>query len=471
VTKPISSAPQKPVLDEQSFQQLLAAASVIQEHRKNLQSAESERNFTLVLSQVIETGRLLQGQKPDLQNAATIIVEQAQKVTNASGVALGLLTKGQILYIAASGIAACDHKSRVSLKSCLSADCLVEKRTLKAVPAENLELSEKRRIGALIAAPVWYQGTVAGILELRFVAATASTEGADRAAELFAGLASIVMLSAKPLGIDSVFSVNPDPLEPRADQESVGVETPSGPSMVNHANPMLGSMKTWPGSPVPASGPETPGAKTNPALDSELGSQNRENILRPDSGDADFPGNSPSTTLAPIRTIPATETVAAKDLGRLRWSSARKARQWLDQLKNEPKPNFAWLSQIWEKQRATIYLAIAALILLVAIAQIGFSGGRGQPTASAPAKSHRHKVAALHLTLFEQLLVGLGLAEAPPVPTYQGNPNVQVWVDIHTALYYCPGADLYGKTNGGRFTTQIEAQQDQFEPANRQVCD
>jgi hypothetical protein len=469
VTKPISSAPQKPVLDEQSFQQLLAAASVIQEHRKNLQSAESERNFTLVLSQVIETGRLLQGQKPDLQNAATIIVEQAQKVTNASGVALGLLTKGEIVYIAASGIAACDRKSRVSLKACLSADCLVEKRTLKVVPAENLDLSEERRIGALIAAPIWYQGTVAGILELRFVAATACTEGADRAAELFAGLASIVMLSAKPRSIDSVFSLNPDPLEPTSDQQSVRVEIPPEPTIANHANGMAGSMKTWPVSPIHMTGPETLAAKTNPALDSEVGSENRKNILSP-SGGADFPGNSPST-LAPIRMIPATETVAAKDLGRLRWSSARKARQWLDQLKNEPKPSFAWLSQVWEKQRATIYLAIAALILLLAIAQIGFSGGRRQPTASFAAKSHRHKVAALHLTLFEQLLVGLGLAEAPPAPTYQGNPNVQVWVDIHTALYYCPGADLYGKTNGGRFTTQIEAQQDQFEPANRQVCD
>jgi hypothetical protein len=434
VTKPISSAPQKPVLDEQSFQQLLAAASVIQEHRKNLQNAESERNFTLVLSQVIETGRLLQGQKPDLQNAATIIVEQAQKVTNASGVALGLLTNGQVLYIAATGIAACDLKSRVSLKSCLGADCLIEKRTLKTVPAENLELSEERRIGALIAAPIWYQGTVAGILELRFVAATARTEGADRAAELFAGLASIVMLSAKPSGIDSVFSLNSnaDPLEPTADQESVRVETPLGPTIANHPNGMAGSMKTdaWPRSPIRATGPEALAA-----------------------------------------TIPATETIPAKDLGRLRWSSARKARQWLDHLKNEPKPSFAWLNQVWEKRRATIYLAIAALILMVAIAQIGLSGGRRQPTASVAAKSHRHKAAPLHLTLFEQLLVGLGLAEAPPAPTYQGNPNVQVWVDIHTALYYCPGADLYGKTNGGRFTTQIEAQQDQFEPANRQVCD
>ena len=75
------------------------------------------------------------------------------------------------------------------------------------------------------------------------------------------------------------------------------------------------------------------------------------------------------------------------------------------------------------------------------------------------------------LTLFEKLLVSLGLAETPPAPTYLGNPNAPVWVDLHTALYYCSGSDLYGKTAGGKFTTQRDAQLDQFEPAARKTCE
>ena len=67
--------------------------------------------------------------------------------------------------------------------------------------------------------------------------------------------------------------------------------------------------------------------------------------------------------------------------------------------------------------------------------------------------------------------MGLGLAEPPPAPVYLGNPDTQVWVDLHTALYYCAGSQLYGKTPGGKMTTQRDAQQDQFEPANRRVCD
>jgi len=63
------------------------------------------------------------------------------------------------------------------------------------------------------------------------------------------------------------------------------------------------------------------------------------------------------------------------------------------------------------------------------------------------------------------------LAEAPEPPEYKGNPQTQVWVDLHTALYYCPGTDLYGKTPKGKFTTQRDAQLDQFEPAYEKACD
>jgi hypothetical protein len=73
--------------------------------------------------------------------------------------------------------------------------------------------------------------------------------------------------------------------------------------------------------------------------------------------------------------------------------------------------------------------------------------------------------------LLDRILIGLGLAEAPEEPEYKGNPDTQVWVDLHTALYYCPGSDLYGKTPKGKLSTQREAQLDQFEPASRKACD
>jgi hypothetical protein len=118
-----------------------------------------------------------------------------------------------------------------------------------------------------------------------------------------------------------------------------------------------------------------------------------------------------------------------------------------------------WLA----RQRANVYVAVAVTLLVVAI--MGW-GMRSPEVLQAQSKNP----AQPSLTLFEELLVKLNLAEVTPPPSTAGNPNTQVWVDLHHALYYCPGSDLYGKTAGGKFTTQRDAQLDQFEPAERKNC-
>jgi two-component system invasion response regulator UvrY len=66
-------------------------------------------------------------------------------------------------------------------------------------------------------------------------------------------------------------------------------------------------------------------------------------------------------------------------------------------------------------------------------------------------------------------LVQNGL-QSVPQPQYQGNPDTKVWVDLHTAIYYCPGTSLYGKTQKGKYARQQDALEDRFEPAERQAC-
>jgi len=92
-------------------------------------------------------------------------------------------------------------------------------------------------------------------------------------------------------------------------------------------------------------------------------------------------------------------------------------------------------------------------------------------TGNPAATSHHKPAPDADLSLFDRFLVKLGLAEVPVPPENKGNPETQVWVDLHTALYYCPGTDLYGKTPKGKFTSQRDAQLDQFEPAYRKACD
>jgi hypothetical protein len=140
------------------------------------------------------------------------------------------------------------------------------------------------------------------------------------------------------------------------------------------------------------------------------------------------------------------------------WGSATKAHEWLESL--HPKSaGGIWLA----KHRADLYVGAAVVLLLIVLSGWGMRPAENHVQAKNPPQPS--------LTLFEKLLVGLGLAETPPTPVYLGNPNAQVWVDLHTALYYCSGSDLYGKTQGGKFTTQRDAQMDQFEPAARKNCD
>jgi hypothetical protein len=93
------------------------------------------------------------------------------------------------------------------------------------------------------------------------------------------------------------------------------------------------------------------------------------------------------------------------------------------------------------------------------------------PAPPQPVAADPQSPAKTELSMVDKMLVNLGLAEAPEAPVNLGNPDARVWVDVHTALYYCEGAELYGHTKGGRFTKQHDAQLDQFQPAARKACD
>ncbi len=116
-------------------------------------------------------------------------------------------------------------------------------------------------------------------------------------------------------------------------------------------------------------------------------------------------------------------------------------------------PSLSNLLGALRSRRADLYLGAAVLIAVVALVW--------------PADSPQRP----SLRPWERMLVAIGIAEAPePVVHYRGDPTLKVWVDTHTALYYCPGDELYGKSPDGHFSTQREAQTDRFEPAERSAC-
>ena len=154
------------------------------------------------------------------------------------------------------------------------------------------------------------------------------------------------------------------------------------------------------------------------------------------------------------------------------WTSAASTRAFLEQLAPARRGNA--LARFWNARRADLYLAIAVILVACVIrwglwpdGSVSATGSPNSATAAA-----RKPSPDADLSLFDRMLISLGLAEAPEAEESKGgNPDAPVWVDMHTALYYCVGSDLYGKTPKGKFTTQREAQMDQFEPAARKACE
>ena len=172
--------------------------------------------------------------------------------------------------------------------------------------------------------------------------------------------------------------------------------------------------------------------------------------------------------------VVAQSTVMVKQPDAIVWSSAARAREFLESLSATRTPTA--LARFWRSRRGDFYLGIAVLLVLVVIRWGIWSShsvgavGRGT-TVSGSATRGKQPAPDADLSTWDKLLVSLGLAEAPDAPEYKGNPYTQVWVDLQTALYYCPGSDLYEKTPKGKLTTQRDAQMDQFEPANRRACE
>jgi hypothetical protein len=233
------------------------------------------------------------------------------------------------------------------------------------------------------------------------------------------------------------------------------------------------------------------------AADLPLDTQEKtdEPQLSPEFDDSAFSDLEFSLAPATAATVPAPEVKAPESTAiapapRPAWSSAATARAFLEQLAVANRPG--GLAKLWNTHRGDIYLAIA-VVLVICVIGWGVRSTHSVSTTGNAAAANHHKPAAVSaapvsaapvstppapapapdsgLSLFNRMLIRMGLAEPPAAPEYKGNPETQVWIDLHTALYYCPGADLYGKTPKGKFASQRDAELDQFEPAYRKACD
>jgi len=193
-----------PLRGEISFQQLLAAAYVIQQQSEGINLREAGADPIQVLVHIAETQKLIQSRQLDLPAATMLIAEQVEKITKASGVAVGFVEGNELVYQASRGSAVGEMGSRVPMASGLSAYCLHSGQILQCSDVRRdtrlrYELCRVRGVLSLIAVPVYHEGKIAGVLEIRFAEANSFGEHDVRSSQLMAGLVSDAIARASGL--------------------------------------------------------------------------------------------------------------------------------------------------------------------------------------------------------------------------------------------------------------------------------
>ncbi len=527
--------PEHPVLDESALQQLLNAAYVVQEHNDQLRSGQSESSSADYLSELTDLEETIRNRNLDFESAAQLIAERAQKIIAANSVVIGMLEKGEMVYRGCAGQAAGQEGSKAqldfSLAECLRTGMVIAARDVEKDSRLGREFSQRSGSKALITVPVRVEGKIRGALEARFDRINSFGEAEVQACEALADAVAAAMSdsnsrqqsSAEQAAITSAL----DQLLPHLDrlvgeEETDFVQAVSNlltneaaPKKPTATNVVKEDAATEPcrscGHPlareqsfcgicgssrffeIPAdSGPPSKwpmlhqlqldedgeadvfdGVKATQHFGPVAGNEFEEaNELYPEEGKLtathfadlnpdimDVPG-----LASPYQDAPAFEGLEGEEV-EAEWEPEEK-RRWRDSL-----PLEQW-NEIWKKHYASFYLVAASILLAIVLA--GWAMQPPPPAEASSTNAARQQQAAVKpdLTLFEELMVNLGLAEPPAArPVRTGNPDARVWVDLRTGLYYCPGSELYGNTRGGKFATQRDARQDRFEPAARKPCE
>jgi putative methionine-R-sulfoxide reductase with GAF domain len=582
----------KPVLDEQTFEKLLEAAHVLQEHNRKMrelgerlesqseqlreqehsnrtlrernkpesdETSRSDSDYTLTLAEIVEAQHQIQMRHLELDKAMAVVAERVARITSASGAAIGILEGKMVRYRAGAGAPALPLGSEVPLDKAI---CAASVRTGQVIRSEDVdseflfdpEVCRQRGIQSLVAVPIYHDDDIVGALELYFDRIHGFADQDIHTCQMMAGLVTEAigrdaeltlkksMAAERSTMLAAIERLQPNLAAWAEDQSAATADTSMGASTATAAKSpcwkcgsklvaeeqfcgKCGAQRASEASEAsglqsklasawhlqqtgqetlavaPSNGASPPRQTTRPVAahkhknEAHLEDDHAGNDLSEPFSLPALEGNHPLS--ARSFTASANEDAMAASLSSaskpgednvevsvtalvrpqredIAWSSAAQARDFLESLSGTRTPGA--LARFWHSRRGDFYLAVAVILVVVVIRWGIWSnhsvGATGRGTAvSGSLNRGKQPAPDADLSVFDKLLIGLGLAEAPENPEYKGNPDTQVWVDLHTALYYCPGSDLYGKTPKGKLTGQRDAQLDQFEPANRKACD
>ena len=489
-------------------------------------SESKDADDTTVLAQVAELQFQVEDRHLEPDQTMALVAEHVIEICGAAGAAIGLSNGSKICYLAVAGIRTLPLGSSVPLAKALCFPCLRTGQVFRcsdvnAQPPIDIVECRRRGIGSLIAAPVFRGQTAAGGLELYFSDINAFAEQDVQTCQMLAGIisqnleqhaqmddpapapAALPAISAKTPNADSS-SVKVKCYKcghelvggeqfcgecgaPRSrDSEPQGIQSKVaslwrkqtiGDSTLENATakPAVKIAKEDDAAKVKKSPAPTSEEAIIRALQEAIGTDLETTDVSQNSSDVSpVPVVEPPVAKqlepeeqhseAPLEAPSKDEPIAPAD-----WSSALSAREFLEKVAKDSRSR--WLLEFWNEHRGDIYLAASVILVFCVIRWGLWTRQPVKPSAPAPPHAAQQKPQAPQLSLFDRMLVSMGLAEPPEAPEYKGNPSTKVWVDLHTGLYYCPGTDMYGKTIKGKFASQRDAQLDQFTPAYRKACD
>src|SRR5579863_1607132 len=418
----------KLALDEQTFQQLLESAYVLQKHNDQAAASHPSPLAPDPLGEIVETQRLIQNQRLELADAAELIVERARVVVHASGSAIGIVERDQLIYSSASGNARDEAGSRVPGAQSVAAPVLLANSNfcgkilmcpdVSATPELNAEIYRARGIRSLILVPVQYDGKVEAVLELHSDRTDAFDDQDVRRAELMASLLREAIARAAEMEWKQTLAAERsnmlqamDAIQPQIERlvSPAGTENPestalpevpamefSAASFTSEAEPVFSSSRF-----ADEVAPFEPVAQEMP----------------PDPFPVPPASSDGSLVHAATEKAPPTGSTSAPN-AKSPWASADSTWQWLETLRPR-KSNVLWWSRQWQTHRANFYLTLSALLLLAVLSGWGTHSSNTGVSANT-ATAAKAQPTKPQLTLFEKGLIAFGLADPPPTPPDMG---------------------------------------------------
>ena len=513
-----NSAAAKTALDDESFTRLLEAAYILQQHQGPAVQRVAPEEFPHIVNSILEIQRQTQSLELDLSSALKLIATRLCEFTGAAGASIGRVEKEKMHYLIGAGSAAVLTESSISVDATSSGQCVRSGKSIKSLATEadsriNLVLCRKLGAKSFLAVPVFRNGEVDAVVELFFSTMNAFGELEIRVAELMAGVVGEVLtqqaehelkheLATERATVLSVLEQLKPQLQKLAGEEAKVQEAPTpkvdtelcracGQPMESqeHSCPNCGALRKtgkYPGTELQS---KWAALWERQAMDVE----HVPSFRRPAPHASTDDDLSDSVELDGDSEFEESESLAGREQKKpnalvlhrfpdLEDSSEPEAEEAEAQHPTASSltvagPSKGWKARILpivQTRRGDVSLLIAALVFAFAAVWGLWSkpvSGTARASTSVAAAKHKFRPKPPQLSLYEKALISLGLAVPPPAPEYLGDPDVKVWVDLQTGLYYCPGAGLYGSTPKGRYNSQWEAQQDSFEPAARVPCD